>query len=671
MQIFEVKNDTAEILYNCNEENLFLFDFLFIEDEELTIVSQVTDISSTENENLNIATVKFCLSVDKTNRLTKYNGHTPPKNAEVGYLDAAEIIGLFRPKTNAVVWGEYARNSELSVATDLKFLSSGFCTICDKAEQSEIIVKTLVSSLEKTNTRTVILDFDGKYQNVKTTNKATFGKEYRIPLDSKALDYIFENDLNDCSPDSKVVIQNIILEIQKYIESVEKGFIPFEMFLQIIMSETKRTANKGLMAFCNKLLNYKYKKIFADKDSQFSMINDCDGSFKLDLSNVDEKFYPLIFASVVSRLFKKFYVIADITEENTRTSTMKSIYEKQNVRLIPVISHENKYLNKIKAHCNNFAIFAPVEKLKTAENYSIFVEKLKSDEFILYGENSLFVPLLVSIKKQLGTIGLNEEDEITIEDLDDLDKANLELIQKMMKEEQLKKEATTISENDLDDLESLYNPASFVEEKQNEEQEEQKISSIAQPEEIVEVEEPQQIEEENETDTVEENLENTEDLEIEPQDEITESEEEISEEPIVEENIEEQTEKEQNLETEQPQTTVEQQPISQPVRQQEPQRVKVEQKPVEIKIANQQPQQNQQPQRPLPKANELPVYEPKEVTPVGETDFAEGMRVSHAKYGTGTVEKLIKYGKKTLCSIQFDSLGRRLLDPNITTIEKL
>ncbi|MDO5303968.1 MAG: hypothetical protein Q4E87_00155, partial [bacterium] len=196
----------------------------------------------------------------------------------------------------------------------------------------------------------------------------------------------------------------------------------------------------GLMAFCNNILNYKYKKIFADKDSQFSMINDCDGSFKLDLSNFDEKFYPLIFASVVSRLFKKFYVIADITEENTRTSTMKSIYEKQNVRLIPVISHEIKYLTKIKAHCNNFAIFAPVEKLKTAESYDIFVEKLKPDEFILYGENSLFVPLLVSIKKQLNTVGLNGEDEITVEDLDDLDKANLELIQKMMKEEQLKKE---------------------------------------------------------------------------------------------------------------------------------------------------------------------------------------------------------------------------------------
>lgn len=644
MQIYEVKNDTAEILYNCNEESLFLFDFLFIEDEDLTIVSQVTDISSTENENLNIATVKFCLSVDKTNRLTKYNGHTPPKNAEVGYLDAAEIIGLFRPKTNAVVWGEYSRNPELSVATDFKFLSSGFCTICDKPEQSEIIAKTLVSSLEKTNTRTLILDFDGKYQNVKTTNSATFGKEYRIPLDSKALDYIFENDLNDCTPDAKVVIQNIILEIQKYIESVDKGFIPFEMFLQIIMSETKRTQNKGLMAFCNKLLNYKYKKIFADKDTQFSMINDCNGSFKLDLSVVDEKFYPLIFASIVSRLFKKFYVITDITEENTRTSTMKSIYEKQNVRLIPIISHENKYLNKIKAHCNNFAIFAPVEKLKTTENYNIFVEKLKTDEFILYGENSLFVPLLVSIKKQLAKINLDNNDEITVEDLNDLDRANLELIQKMIKEEETKKEATTISENDLDDLEEIYHPDSFVQKNQA-------------PEEDDIIETPEITEDE----PIEDNS-SEEDIEVEqPENEIEEVEE-IEEEPEISEE-----EQEEPQQLEQPEQPLQQAQSQQPQQiQQEQPSAKVEPKSIDIRT----PQQPTN-QRPMPRANEIPVYEPKEVNSANTTDFTEGMRVSHAKYGTGTVEKLIKYGKKTLCSIQFDTLGRRLLDPNITTIEKL
>lgn len=324
---------------------------------------------------------------------------------------------------------------------------------------------------------------------------------------------------------------------------------------------------------------------------------------------------------------------------------MKSIYEKQNVRLIPIISHENKYLNKIKAHCNNFAIFAPVEKLKTTENYSIFVEKLKTDEFILYGENSLFVPLLVSIKKQLAKINLDNNDEITVEDLDDLDRTNLELIQKMMKEEEGKKEATTISENDLDDLEEIYHPDSFVQKNQA-------------PEEEDIIETPEITEDE----PIEDNS-SEEDIEVEqPENEIEEVEE-IEEEPEISE--EEQEEPQQLEQPEQPLKQAQPQQQPQQIQQEQPS-AKVEPKSIDIRT----PQQPTN-QRPMPRANEIPVYEPKEVNSTNTTDFTEGMRVSHAKYGTGTVEKLIKYGKKTLCSIQFDTLGRRLLDPNITTIEKL
>ncbi len=49
----------------------------------------------------------------------------------------------------------------------------------------------------------------------------------------------------------------------------------------------------------------------------------------------------------------------------------------------------------------------------------------------------------------------------------------------------------------------------------------------------------------------------------------------------------------------------------------------------------------------------------------------QGDSVSHAKYGNGVVEKMIKYGAKTLYSINFDNVGRRLLDPTLTEIKKI
>ena len=48
----------------------------------------------------------------------------------------------------------------------------------------------------------------------------------------------------------------------------------------------------------------------------------------------------------------------------------------------------------------------------------------------------------------------------------------------------------------------------------------------------------------------------------------------------------------------------------------------------------------------------------------------QGDSVTHAKYGAGVVEKMIKYGNKTLYSINFDNIGRRLLDPTLTEIKK-
>lgn len=65
----------------------------------------------------------------------------------------------------------------------------------------------------------------------------------------------------------------------------------------------------------------------------------------------------------------------------------------------------------------------------------------------------------------------------------------------------------------------------------------------------------------------------------------------------------------------------------------------------------------------------VPVY-PAE-TPVNTQTFEQGDHVSHPKYGEGIVEKMIKYGNKTLCSINFVNVGRRLLDPAISEITKL
>ena len=58
-----------------------------------------------------------------------------------------------------------------------------------------------------------------------------------------------------------------------------------------------------------------------------------------------------------------------------------------------------------------------------------------------------------------------------------------------------------------------------------------------------------------------------------------------------------------------------------------------------------------------------------ETSVTGGNKLSEGNVVYHEKYGRGVVEQIISYGKKTLCSIQFDNVGRRLLDPKLADLK--
>ena len=51
-------------------------------------------------------------------------------------------------------------------------------------------------------------------------------------------------------------------------------------------------------------------------------------------------------------------------------------------------------------------------------------------------------------------------------------------------------------------------------------------------------------------------------------------------------------------------------------------------------------------------------------------EYNKGDVVVHKEFGTGRVEKIINYGSKKLCSVYFEGLGRRLLDPTLSELKK-
>lgn len=56
---------------------------------------------------------------------------------------------------------------------------------------------------------------------------------------------------------------------------------------------------------------------------------------------------------------------------------------------------------------------------------------------------------------------------------------------------------------------------------------------------------------------------------------------------------------------------------------------------------------------------------------VNSDRIGQGDRVYHEEFGEGVVEKMINYGDKLLCSINFTNVGRRLLNPDISEMKKI
>ena len=56
---------------------------------------------------------------------------------------------------------------------------------------------------------------------------------------------------------------------------------------------------------------------------------------------------------------------------------------------------------------------------------------------------------------------------------------------------------------------------------------------------------------------------------------------------------------------------------------------------------------------------------------VESDSISQGDVVTHDEFGRGVVEKIINYGGRDLCSINFEEVGRKLLDPKISEMKKV
>lgn len=714
MEILDIKNDLARILYSpLNDKKLMLSDFLVVQDANEIIFAQIINIETSRYEDCNIAVLKFVLTYNpKTNSVMTYNGYVPSKSSELKYLNPVDIVKHIRKEEKIINWGNLL-NTKVDLKTDLNILNDNFYIECDNKRSTQIINNNIIETLNELNEKVVVVDFESRFKN-KCAKSIKLGEELKIPFNEDAFDYIIQNDIGLGAYENRIVVEGILLELQSYVKTLENKFLPFKTLEKVIEDEFCRTKLPEMGLFRNKLIKYSRQNLFAQYDSEISIINKYIEENNVTIINtyhVDDNWKKLVLNSIVESIDTECYFVVILDDMNSNKKTLDKIYQNKNIKPILSTSYLYKENFYIKTSSSNGILFKQQQRSKDFATYSSFIHKLGLNEYIINGEATYDIPFILKLKK----FDFERErmiDEQIKADVDSImQRGSLtyfsnENYQNYKPLEKSSFDMKSFDEKNIFDQNSNSLMDMTIEEAMNNAAS-QDIQMEPETQNVIKNEEIQKIKHDEKSDvqakTIEENHKIEENEQINEDESFIENNNISLEDEIVEENdfltdnddyqnddeddiidsnmlnLLDVLEVNDNIPEE---TTISDE---EDIEQEEENFSDIEIKESEINQAEENIEENLDEnieESIVENIKELPYSKNDEIPIVGiddlgknestsNTKFKEGDRIHNKKYGNGTIEKILKCNDKYLFSIQFEEHGRKLLNPQLANIESV
>lgn len=673
MKLLEIKNNLVKLSY-AETENPILGRFIILGSNEKSYVAQFVNLKSDTINNYAIAKLLFTFTPDGV--VDNYDGSVPNMDSELSFLAAEELLNLL-PIETPVKIGNLAQQDEM-LSLDISVFERNFTIFVEKDSNKKTFISNCVRQLFQMKEKSVIVDTCNLFEDYP---KIVFSKDFKLPLNSKMIDYIFEYELAEVDAPTKAVIQDIFYAVQQYIDTLDFKFLPIDNFVDVVANQYKDIQMPELALLKNKLLKYRDANVFANTKEEVlafkEKLNEKNCSI-IDIKDINEPLQKEVMSFVHQALteYEKYiYFFAPLTDNNSDKKLLKQFINNNHVFTTILVSSSYKYAQELKQHAQNILLFTPNDMNHDFAAYNTFLNKLNSDECIAFGKLTQGIPFIVDMS--------DLELDLTLEDVlgDKYQFVPISDNMQLVKTDEYgnKTPVNLAPELTQDDVVQSTQEEQTLEYAPMQEE----ISDFSQEETVIDDEIPQ-IEESGIIDepaielpqeSVEDNNKNIvepvsnilddesiseedqglteDDLELDPLPEQEDlqsfDEEDLTDEPLDEDSTA-LTEDDLNF--------IDDNQIAQPSSMYE------EQEPEITDDYQESPYIEEQ--TPV-----VPVY-PAEQEPTEESgDFQQGDSVTHPRYGRGVVEKIIKYGNKTLCSISFENVGRRLLDPTISELKKL
>ncbi len=701
MKLLEIKNNLIKLSYE-EDERPVLGKFLVLASDEKSYVAQFVNLKSDSVNNFAIARLLFTFTSDGV--VDNYDGSIPSMGSELSMLSSDELLDLLPIETPIKIAPLAQQDSMLNL--DISCFEHNFTVFTSHNSHKVSFISNCVRQLFQMKEKSVIIDDANLFEDYP---KIEFTKDFKLPLNSEMIDYIFEYELAEVDASTKAVIQDIFYAVQQYIKSLDFEFLPIDNFVDVVTKQYKETQMPELALLKNKLLKYRDANVFANTKEEVLVFNEKikeKNCLIIDVKDVNESLQKEVISFVHNALnsIEKFiYFFVPLNDWNSDKKLLKQLVNHSHIFTTFLADHSYKYANELKAFAENILLFAPQAQQNDFASYNTFLSKLNLNEAIVYGKLTQGIPFIVEMSDldldltkddvlgdrvqfvpktedtilvridENGNKILLDDSFVPVDENGDVIPTTEETEEPVIEEEQT--ETSPIQESVPAPVEEVaQNPQPEVQEEELVLPENELVEDSTISDDVIEYPEiPEEVDDLPQGTQV---LEPSAPQIIEPVANIMEEAEPLSVEEddlTIDEGMQEESlsETDDNVTSELTEDDLDfiegQSSIEEPLLE-EPEPLQTEEENFEY----QESPYVEEEQTPV-----VPVYPTDEINHNSNSEdedgvgFAQGDTVTHPRYGRGVVEKIIKYGNKTLCSISFENVGRRLLDPSVSEFTKV
>lgn len=383
MRITEVRDGFIKLEA---DEKVSLSSFLQINDLDKNYIAQVVQVKNAGSHSIIYA--KLIFLYDGTFQI--YDKTLPSKDAKIvpfGFDIFSKSLECKKP----IITGSFIEN-EIDIPLDEEYFNKQLLISIDSSENNNIVISNLAKQFKKS----LIIDTLG----VIDSKKYVAGVDFKLPLNTDSLEFMFEDCLNDATSDSKSLIREIFQDLSDYSKTVP--FLPFGALKTIVDDMVDKSHVFKLLVLKNKLAKFEKMGYFASTVEEAENLNKILNSNNavIDLSKLDSTFLNRYLSIIFSTLEKQNLGPQIFVEAS-------NLLDKKNLKRILMggnsttfITHSRfKYIKEIKSMFKNFLIEPSFTGNEVFKGFSAILGTMPKNTYLIIGESTGYIPLVSLVKE--------------------------------------------------------------------------------------------------------------------------------------------------------------------------------------------------------------------------------------------------------------------------------